>query len=107
MRDRAADALWQRLTEGNSRFREGRSTLSSETGARLDGLAAGQSPFAAVIACADSRVGPEIVFDAPLGDLFVMRVAGGLAGPTVVGSLAYAAEHLGVGLVVVLGARFR
>eukprot|EP00171_Calliarthron_tuberculosum_P014723 IDg14723t1 len=66
--------------------------------------AEGQAPVAAVIACADSRVAPEILFRATLGELFVIRAAGNTPwGPEVVGSLEYAVEHLHVPLVLVLG----
>ncbi|HET8734808.1 MAG TPA: carbonic anhydrase [Anaeromyxobacteraceae bacterium] len=61
------------------------------------------APVAAVVGCADSRVPPELLFDQGLGDLFVVRVAGNVAEPGVVGSVEYAAEHLGTPLVIVLG----
>ncbi len=63
----------------------------------------GQHPYAAVLGCADSRVPPELIFDAGLGDLFVMRVAGNVVDDDILGSLEYAVEHLGVHLIVVLG----
>jgi carbonic anhydrase len=66
-------------------------------------LAAGQKPYAIVLTCSDSRVPPEMVFDEGLGELFVVRVAGNVADPIVLGSIEYAAEHLGSPLVVVLG----
>src|SRR5262249_5980473 len=66
-------------------------------------LTSGQHPHAAVLACADSRVAPEIVFDQGLGDLFTIRVAGNIATEGVMASLEYAAEHLHVPVVVVLG----
>lgn len=63
-----------------------------------------QQPFAAILACADSRVSPEVVFDQGLGDLFVVRVAGNTAAdPVIVGSLEFAVEMLGAVLVMVLG----
>jgi carbonic anhydrase len=66
-------------------------------------LAMEQRPFAVVLTCADSRVSPELIFDQGLGDLFVLRVAGNITEPGVVGSVEYAVEHLRCPLVVVLG----
>ena len=66
-------------------------------------LAGGQAPFAAVLGCSDSRVPPEMVFDRGPGDLFVIRVAGNLAGPLEIGSVEFAVDKLGTPLVVVLG----
>jgi carbonic anhydrase len=91
------------LKEGNARFVKGAPLHPHETTARRTELAGGQHPGAAILGCADSRVPPEVVFDEGLGDLFVVRLAGNVAGPLDVGSLEYAVEHLGVSLVVVLG----
>ncbi len=63
----------------------------------------GQQPLAAVLTCSDSRVEPVVLFDQGLGDLFVVRVAGNVSGPDVVGSLAFAVYELAVPLVLVLG----
>ena len=63
----------------------------------------GQHPFAAVVACSDSRVIPEAIFGCGIGELFVIRVAGNIVAETQLGSLEYAAEHLGCRLVVILG----
>ena len=71
--------------------------------ARQRELASGQHPHCAVLACADSRVAPEIVFDQGLGDVFDVRVAGNVAGDAETASLEYAAEHLHVPLIVVMG----
>ena len=71
--------------------------------ARRVELATGQRPGAIVLSCADSRVPPEIVFDQGLGDLFAVRVAGNIVEDFGVGSIEYAAEHLGSKLIVVLG----
>ena len=62
-----------------------------------------QHPFATILACSDSRVPPELVFDQGFGDLFVIRVAGNIIATDVVGSLAYAIRHLQTSLVVVMG----
>jgi carbonic anhydrase len=99
----SADEAWRRLADGNRRYVDGKSTHPNDTTDRRTEVAKGQHPFAIVLACADSRVGPELVFDAGLGDLFVVRVAGNVSDDTVLASIEYAAEHLHVPLVVVLG----
>ena len=71
--------------------------------ARRAELMAGQEPFAVILGCSDSRVPPEIVFDQGLGDLFVIRGAGNIATPSEIGSVEFAAQHLGTRLVVVMG----
>ncbi len=98
----AADAL-ARLRAGNARFREGHLEHPDQGAVRMHQVEREQHPFAAVLSCADSRVPPEIVFDEGLGDLFVVREAGHVAGAPTLGSIEYAVEHLGVRLVVVLG----
>ena len=65
--------------------------------------AKGQNPFAVIVGCSDSRVGPEMVFDQGLGDLFVVRTAGEVVDSAALGSIEYAVEHLGSSLIVVLG----
>ncbi len=93
-----------RLAEGNRRFAAGSPSRCAVAGAeRREELVAGQEPFAVILGCADSRVPAEIVFDQGLGDLFVIRVAGNVVAPSLVGSVEYAAEVLGTRLVVVLG----
>jgi carbonic anhydrase len=94
---------WNTLVEGNNRFLSGEGSISRKSLERLPHLAQGQTPKVCVITCSDSRVSPEIIFDAPLGELFVIRVAGGVLDRAGLGSLHYAAAHLGVELVVVLG----
>ncbi len=98
----SAFQAFERLQEGNRRFTAGAQTARA-TQAKRAKLVWGQAPFAAVIGCSDSRVPPEIVFDQGLGDLFVIRVAGNIAGPSEIGSVEFAATQLGVRLVVVLG----
>ena len=71
--------------------------------AQVHATAAGQHPFAAVLSCMDSRVGPEIVFDQGLGDLFSVRVAGNVVDDDDLGSLEYATKEAGARLIVVLG----
>lgn len=100
----SADQALNRLREGNGRFVDGDrciDTYLSHT--RLDEHLEGQSPFAIVLGCSDSRVPVEIVFDAGLGDLFVIRVAGNIIAPSLIGSVEFAAENFGARLVVVLG----
>ena len=96
------DALGQ-LKEGNSRYAGGSGRNFSNLSEARDSLVEGQRPFAVVLGCSDSRVPPEIVFDQGLGDLFVVRVAGNVAGPTQVGSIEFAVAEFGSPLVVVIG----
>lgn len=98
-----ADQALASLKEGNARFVAGTSAHPDGTLARVHETAAGQKPFAVVLGCADSRTPPELLFDQGIGDLFVVRVAGNVSEPATIGSIEYAAEHLGVPLVVVLG----
>ena len=99
----SAEAL-ERLAAGNRRFVAGESTIEDTlSSARRAELAAGQKPFAIILACSDSRVPVEMVFDQGLGDLFVIRVAGNIVAPSQVGSVEFAAAQLGAKLVVVLG----
>ena len=99
----AHEAL-DRLREGNLRFVSNvRSVDTFLSHGRRAELAAGQQPFAIILGCSDSRVPAEIVFDQGLGDLFVIRVAGNIVAPSLVGSVEFAAERFGTRLVVVLG----
>jgi carbonic anhydrase len=92
------------LRDGNRRFvADVRSRDSLPSRARRVELAAGQEPFATILGCSDSRVPVEIVFDQGLGDLFVIRVAGNIVAPSLIGSVEFAAEQFGTRLVVVLG----
>jgi carbonic anhydrase len=93
-----------RLEEGNRRFvQDVRSIASLATSAQRIALASAQSPFAVILSCADSRVPAEMVFDQGLGSLFVVRVAGNVVAPSLVGSIEYAVQMLDVQLVVVMG----
>jgi carbonic anhydrase len=89
--------------EGNKRFVEGAFSKKDLGDAIRKELAKGQHPFAIVVNCSDSRVAPEIIFDQGLGSLFVIRVAGNVVDPVVLGSIEYAAEHLHTPLLVILG----
>ncbi len=97
----AKEAL-QQLQSGNGRFLAEIHTHNISQTRRAE-LATGQAPFAVILSCADSRVPPEIIFDQGLGDLFVIRVAGNVITPAVLGSVEFAVHVLGSRLVVVLG----
>jgi carbonic anhydrase len=94
--------VWDALLAGNRRFVEVRPAPRPFAAERA-ALAKGQHPRAIILACADSRVAPELVFDQSLGDLFVVRTAGNVADAVALGSIEYAVEHLHVSLLVVVG----
>lgn len=96
-------AVLDQLKAGNARFVAGKPAHPDGSVARRRDLSKGQNPKAIVLGCSDSRVPPELIFDEGLGDLFVVRVAGNVADPVNLGSVEYAAEHLGTPVVVVLG----
>lgn len=92
------------LTQGNRRFVKGTAKHPHTERARVrETWVHGQHPQAVILACADSRVAPELVFDQGIGDLFTIRVAGNVANEDEAASVEYAAEHLGVPVCVVLG----
>ena len=92
-----------RLQEGNARFVSGQARFPTVQKEVLADLAKGQQPYATVLGCSDSRVPPELVFDAGFGELFVIRVAGNVLGPSIAGTLQYAGVHLHTPLFIVLG----
>ena len=99
----ASEAL-ERLKAGNDRYLTAESSsgdISSRL--RLYTAAHGQAPYAIIVSCSDSRVIPESIFSAGLGELFVIRVAGNVIDDHQLGSIEYAASHLGTPLIVVLG----
>jgi carbonic anhydrase len=99
----AADAL-ERLRQGNARFVDNDRCIDTYLGhTKFDEHLGGQAPFAIVLGCSDSRVPVEIIFDVGLGDLFVVRVAGNIVAPSLIGSIELAAEQFGARLVVVMG----
>jgi carbonic anhydrase len=99
----APEAL-ARLRAGNDRFVHNvRSVEALATQAQRVALVAGQTPFAILLSCSDSRVPAEMVFDCGLGELFVVRVAGNVVAPSIVGSVEFAAATFGTELVVVMG----
>lgn len=92
------------LQEGNERFLAGKPLHPNTDVFRIGETGEhGQHPFATIVACADSRVAVERLFDRGVGDLFVVRVAGAIGGPNQSGSVEYACEHLGTQLVVIMG----
>lgn len=99
----AGTASLRILMEGNARYMAGKPSMEHLGSVRRASLVSGQKPLAIVLSCSDSRVPPEYVFDQGLGDIFVVRVAGNIADEVALGSLEYAAEHLGSPLLLVLG----
>jgi carbonic anhydrase len=99
-----ADQALARLMAGNDRFANDSPLNHGQDTHRRAATAEGQTPFAVILGCSDSRVPPEVIFDQGLGDLFTVRVAGNtIADASVVGTIEYGAEHLGAVLVLVLG----
>lgn len=92
------------LLEGNKKFCEEHYDVHPTIG-EIAELVGGQHPFAAIVACSDSRVPPNEIFDCDLGEIFVVRTAGNVVGEFELGSVEYAVEHLGCPLVMVLGHR--
>ncbi|MFD7904048.1 carbonic anhydrase [Kitasatospora sp. NPDC059722] len=93
----------QTLLEGNARFVAGSPEHPNQDAGRRAALAPAQRPFAVLFGCSDSRLAAEIIFDQGLGDLFVVRTAGHVAGPEVLGSIEYGVSVLDCPLVIVLG----
>ena len=100
---RTADEALTRLKEGNARFVSGLARFPTVHKEILAELAKGQRPYATILGCSDSRVPPELVFDAAFGELFIIRVAGNVLGESINGTLQYASTHLHTPLFVVLG----
>ena len=98
-----ADQALARLKEGNLRFVRGEARFPTIQKEVLAELTRGQQPYVTILGCSDSRVPPELVFDAGFGELFVIRVAGNVLGPSILGTLQYAGLHLHTPLFVVLG----
>ena len=98
-----ADEALQRLIDGNARFVRGEARFPTVQKEILADLARGQHPYATILGCSDSRVPPELVFDAGFGELFIVRVAGNVISHEVMGTLQYAGVHLQTPLFVVLG----
>ena len=98
----AAEAL-ERLRAGNARFVRGEARFPTVQKEVLAALAKGQRPYATILGCSDSRVPPELIFDAGFGELFIVRLAGNVLSPEVTGTLQYAGTHLRTPLFMVLG----
>ncbi|HWK93631.1 MAG TPA: carbonic anhydrase [Luteimicrobium sp.] len=94
---------WSALREGNARFVRDEMAHPSQDTTRRHETALAQHPFAVVFGCSDSRVASELIFDQGLGDLFVVRNAGHVVDPAVLGSIEFGVDILGASLVVVLG----
>lgn len=92
-----------RLMSGNARYATGYAAHPHADAPRRLEVSTTQRPFAVILACADSRVAPELIFDRGLGDLFVIRVAGNVVDDAVLASIEYAVIHLGSSLVMALG----
>ena len=92
-----------RLKAGNERFVSDPATPPSADVEKRKALVKGQTPFAMVLSCADSRVPPEMIFNVGLGELFIIRTAGQVTDKAVLASIEYGAEHLNVPLLVVMG----
>jgi carbonic anhydrase len=99
----SAEEALARLVSGNERFVRGEARFPTVQKEILAELARGQHPYATVIGCSDSRVPPELIFDAGFGELFIIRVAGNVISAEVMGTIQYAAVHLQTPLFVVLG----
>ncbi len=99
-----AEEILDHLSDGNERFCDGKSTLTAKLAEqRLDTAQNGQHPHTVVLTCSDSRVVPELIFDQGIGELFVVRVAGNVAGESEVGSVEFAVKKLETPLLIVLG----
>jgi carbonic anhydrase len=98
-----SDEALARLIAGNERFLRGEARFPTVQKEILADLAKGQRPYATILGCSDSRVPPELVFDAGFGELFIIRVAGNVISAEIMGTLQYAALHLQTPLFVVLG----
>jgi carbonic anhydrase len=99
----SAQEGFRRLIEGNERFVNGIARFPTINKEVLASLVREQRPYATILGCSDSRVPPELIFDANFGELFVIRVAGNVLSPEVAGSMQYAGLHLKTPLFVVLG----
>jgi len=101
--DLTPDEALKNLLDGNQRFVQSKRQNPHQDFGRLQEVAKGQKPFAAILGCADSRFPSEIVFDQGLGDLFVCRVAGNVATPEEIGSLEFGTLVLGAKVLMVIG----
>ena len=98
-----AQEVLAHLMAGNRRYASDTAVNCLRNYDRRAEVAGGQNPFAIILACSDSRVGPETIFDQRIGDLFVVRVAGNIADPAGMGSIEYAIDHFHSPLLLVMG----
>jgi carbonic anhydrase len=98
-----AQEIIHKLKSGNESFVNNKNKNENQDNIRRESLVGGQSPYAIILGCADSRVVPELAFDTGLGELFVVRVAGNIANTSSIASIEYAVSQLGVKVIVVLG----
>jgi carbonic anhydrase len=98
-----AEQALRRLRRGNARFLRGEARFPTGPKEGLASLAEKQQPYVTIVGCSDSRVPPELLFDAGFGELFVVRLAGNVVSPEVFGTLQYAAVHLRTPLFLILG----
>ena len=99
----SSDEALQILKEGNARFATDKSVLRNINAERRESLKNGQNPYAVIVSCSDSRVTQTTVFNAGLGELFDIRLAGNVVDDDALGSIEYAVEHLNTPLIVVMG----
>ncbi|MEZ4548263.1 MAG: carbonic anhydrase [Thermodesulfobacteriota bacterium] len=105
-RPQTPDEALKKIMDGNKRFVDSLKKGPRRTVEVRKEVAGGQAPFATILACADSRVAPEIIFDQGIGDLFVVRVAGNIVNTTnygVLGSIEFGSLALGASVIMVLG----
>lgn len=98
-----AEEAMKLLEDGNARFLNDKSELRNIDSARRNELKDGQSPYAVIVSCSDSRVTPTTIFNAGLGEIFDIRIAGNVVDDDALGSIEYGAEHLHSPLIVVIG----
>jgi carbonic anhydrase len=104
--EKESDSFWKTFIElraGNERFATGHPEHAAQDARTRGELVKGQHPHTVVLSCSDSRVPPELIFDQGLGKIFTVRIAGEVPDAAAIASIEYAVEHLGVGLLVVLG----
>lgn len=100
---KSPDIALKLLKAGNEKFQQNQQIQIDLSSTKREKLVNGQSPFAVIVTCSDSRVPPEFIFKQGLGDLFVVRVAGNVIDKIELGSVEYAVEHLKTPLIVVMG----
>jgi len=100
--DASPESILALLKAGNQRFRDN-NMVTRKHSDDVAATAGGQAPLAVVLACMDSRVGPEVIFDAGVGDIFSIRVAGNIISPEALGSMEYGCGVAGAKVVIVIG----